>query len=98
MNILKEEHEACLLANASLPAQRNERMAASFIRERSGQVSIRALLTAKGLSQKAIAKKYGIGESEVSRVVNRVEKTRHIRQKIALELEMPFHVLWEEET
>jgi len=95
MNTLQAEPEASVFGFATSPEKSNDGKTVLLIRKESGQVSIRALLKAKGLTQKAIARKYGIGESEISRVVNRVEKTQHIRQKIALELDMPFQVLWE---
>ena len=60
------------------------------------KLSVHALLVAKGIKQKDIALKYGIAASDLNRVVHRLTRTLHIRQKIASELGMNFVEVWGE--
>ena len=47
---------------------------------------IKALMTIRGISQVALARKHGLQRSEVSRVISGDRRTKHIRNTIATEL------------
>jgi predicted XRE-type DNA-binding protein len=59
-----------------------------------GAVSVAALLVAKNIKQKDIAKKYFVTPAELNRVIKGKRKTAYIRKIIAIELGMDVNDLW----
>jgi transcriptional regulator with XRE-family HTH domain len=55
---------------------------------------VKALINIRNLSQKDLAFRIGVTQSEVSRVINGKRKTAYIRQAIANELGLPVERLF----
>lgn len=57
-------------------------------------VRIKALLMLRNVSQAAIAEKYQISKSDLCKVINGKRRTKHIRNAIAHELNIPADLIW----
>ena len=56
--------------------------------------AVKALLTLRNISQRALANRLGMTTSEISRVITGKRRTRRVRNAVAQELGVPVEVLF----